>query len=196
MSKVIVRVGGVATALAGMLIIGQEIWDVAVQGIQEGPGESALHSTWVLLLVFGLLGLHLHQQHAAGVFGEIATLVALFGTVTLFAAALTEVTVLPNLPKEVADEPFPGLLVVFIGSFVAYVVGLLLFGIATWRARVLPRPAAALLVIGLVLALALKSFVPGILAVLGVALTWLGAATVAEARTVTTAPEPTVPART
>ena len=81
MSKVIVKVGGVAAALAGVLIIAQEIWGVAVGGITEGMAESAVHTTWVLLLVFGVLGLHLHQQHAAGVFGQIATLVALFGTV-------------------------------------------------------------------------------------------------------------------
>jgi hypothetical protein len=195
MSKVIVKVGGVAAALAGVLIVGQEIWDVAVPGIpQEGLGESALHSTWVLLLVFGFLGLHLHQQHAAGVFGQIATLVVLFGTVMLFAASLPESTVLPALPKDSAmlDAPPPAMLAVFLVSFVAYVAGLLLFGIATWRARVLPRPAAALLVIGVVLALVLKSSVPGILAVLGVALAWLGAATVARARTVATAAEPTV----
>jgi hypothetical protein len=44
--------------------------------------ESAVHTTWVLLVVFGVLGMHLRQENAAGVFGQIATLVALFGTVT------------------------------------------------------------------------------------------------------------------
>jgi hypothetical protein len=149
MSQVIVKVGGVAAALAGVLIIEEEIRGFVV-GISEGIGESAVHSTWLLLLVFGMFGMYLHQQRAAGVFGQIATLVALFGTVTLFGAALTEVTVLPALPKGLIDKPPSALLVVFIGSFVAYVVGLVLFGIATWRARVLSRRAAALLVIGIV----------------------------------------------
>ena len=198
MSKVIVRVGGVAAAVAGVLIVGQEFWGVVVGGVAEGAAESAVHTAWVLLLVFGLLGLHLHQQHAAGRFGQIATLVALFGTVTLFAASLTEVTILPALPKgsPLVDEPPLALLVVFLVSFVGYVVGLLLFGIATWRARVLPRQAAALLVLGVVLALALKAVVPGVLAVLGVALVWLGVATVAQARTVATGAQATVLART
>jgi hypothetical protein len=185
MSQVIVKVGGVAAALAGVLIIEEEIRGFVV-GISEGIGESAVHSTWVLLLVFGLLGMYLHQQRAAGVFGQIATLVALFGTVTLFGAALTEVTVLPALPKGLIDKPPSALLVVFIGSFVAYVVGLVLFGIATWRARVLPRRAAALLVIGIVLALTVKSSVPGVMVVFGLAWVWLGAATVIQARTVAT----------
>jgi hypothetical protein len=196
MSRVIVKVGGVAAALAGVLIIAQEIWDVAMGPITEGVGESAVHSTWVLLLVFGVLGLHLHQQHAAGVFGEVATLIALFGLVALFAAALTEVTMMPALPESFVDEPPPAMLAVFLGSFVAYVLGLLLFGIATWRAGVLPRRAAALLVIGIVLALALKSVVPGVLLVFGVALVWLGGATVTQARPTATEAEPAALART
>jgi len=184
MSMVIVRVGGIATAAAGVLVVGQEVWGVVAGGIGEGAVESAVHATWVLLLVFGLLGLHQHQQHAAGTFGQIATLVALFGTVTLFAASMTEVTILPALPKgsPLIDDPPPALLAVFLVSFVAYVAGLLLFGAATWRARVLPRRAAALLVIGVVLALALKGVVPGVLAVLGVALVWLGAAGLTQTR--------------
>jgi hypothetical protein len=198
MSKLIVKVGGVAATLAGLLIIGQEVWDVAVGGISEGMAESAVHTTWVLLLVFGLFGLHLHQQHAVGRFGQIATLVALFGTVTLFATALAEVTVLPSLPEDspLIDEPPPAMLAVFFVSFVAYVLGLLLFGIATWRAGVLPRRAAALLVTGIVLALALKPVIPGVLAVMGMALVWLGVAAVAQTTALPTETEPAALART
>lgn len=203
MSTVIIKVGGAAAALAGGLIIAQEVWAVAPGGFtevvaEEGMAESAVHSTWVLLLVFGLLGLHLHQEHAAGVFGQIATLVALFGTVTLFAGALTEVTMLPALPADspLIDEPPPAMLVLILGSFVLYVVGLLLFGVATWRARVLPRRAAALLVVGVLLALALKPFVPGVLAVMGVALVWLGAATLTQSRAMAIKAEPAALART
>ena len=83
----------------------------------------------------------------------------------------------------------------FLGSFVAYVVGLLLFGIATWRARVLPRRAAALLVIGIVLALTVKAFVPGVMSVFGLAWIWLGAATVIQSRNVATDGEQPVLAR-
>jgi hypothetical protein len=198
MSKLIVKVGGVAATLAGLLIIGQEVWDVAVGGISEGMAESAVHTTWVLLLVFGLFGLHLHQQHAVGRFGQIATLVALFGTVTLFATALAEVTVLPFLPEDspLIDEPPLPMLAVFFVSFVAYVLGLLLFGIATWRAGVLPWRAAALLVIGIVLALALKPVIPGVLAVMGVALVWLGVAAVGQTTALPTEAEPAALART
>jgi hypothetical protein len=194
MSKVIVKVGGVAAVLAGVLVAGEEVWGLAVGGINEGMAESAVHSTWVLLLVFGVLGLHLHQQQAAGRFGQIATLAALFGTVTLFALALTEVTILPALPADspLVDKPPPAMLVMFFVSFAAYIVGLLMFGIATWQARVLPRRAAALLVIGMLLALAGKSFIPGVMVFFGLAWIWLGAATVRQSRIVENRPVPTV----
>jgi hypothetical protein len=185
MSKVIVRVGGVAAALAGVLVVEEELRS-AGQRVVEGMAESAVHTTWVLLLVFGLFGIHMHQQRAAGRFGQIAALVALFGMVTLFGAALTEVTILPALPADspLVDRPPPVLLAVFLGSFVAYVVGLLLFAVAIWRAGVLPRRAAALLVIGIVLALAVKSLVPGVMVVFGGAWIWLGVATVVQSRRV------------
>lgn len=56
-------------------------------------------------------------------------------------------------------------------------VGVILFGAATFRARVYPRAAAVLLMIG-VLPVAAWNFVPLLLpdVILGVAVTWLGLA--------------------
>jgi hypothetical protein len=198
MSDLIVRVGGASAALAGALIVAQEIWDVVIAGTGEGVVESAVHTTWVLLLVFGLLGLHLRQHQAGGWFGQLAALVAMFGTVTLFAGALVEVTVLPALPPDspLIEAPPPALGIMMLVSFAAYIVGLLLFGIASWRARVLPRWTGALLVIGIVLALALKPLLPGALAVFGVAWICLGAAAVRQTRTTVEVVEPVVLART
>lgn len=176
MSSLLVRVGAVSAALAGLLIIGQEAWGLAVGRITEGRIESAVHTGQLLLLVFGL---YLAQQRAAGVFGEVATLAALLGTVTLFGAALTEVTILPELTESgspLAIEPPPVLGMAMGVSFVLYILGLLLFGIATWRAGVLPWRAGALLVVGIVLGVALNGMVPGVLAVYGAALVWLGLA--------------------
>ena len=82
-------------------------------------------------------------------------------------------------------------MLVFV-SFAAYIVGRLMFAIATWRARVLPRWAAALLVVVLVAALALNSFIPGALLGFGVALVWLGAATVIQSGAARTEVAPAV----
>jgi hypothetical protein len=197
-STVMIKAGGVGAALAGVLVICQTVSDIAIVDIaQRGTVESAFRSASALLLVFGLIGMHLRQQHAAGVFGEIATLVALLGSATVFGMSLPEVTILPALPKDspLLQQPPSALLPVLIGSFVVYVVGLLLFGVATWRARVLPRPAALVLVIGVLLGTAAAPIVPGILALIGVALIWLGAATVVPVRSVPPAVErPTVAA--
>lgn len=180
MSSLLVRVGAVSAALAGLLIIGQEAWGLPTGGvIAEGRAESAVHTAQMLLLVFGIVGLYLVQQRVVGVFGQVATLVALLGTVTVFGAALTEVTILPELAESgspLATEPPPVLGMIGLASFVLYVLGLLLFGIATWRAGVLPWRAGALLVVGLVLGLALNGVVPGVLALYGAALVWLGVA--------------------
>ena len=50
------------------------------------------------------------------------------------------------------------------------------FGVATWRAGVLPWRAGALLVVGIGLGVALNGTVPGVLAIYGAALVWLGVA--------------------
>jgi hypothetical protein len=179
MSSLLVRVGAVSAALAGVLIIGQEAWGLVVGRITEGRVESAVHTAQLLLLVFGIVGLYLAQQRAARVFGQVATLVALLGTITLFGATLIEVTILPELTESgspLAVEPPPVLGMAMGVSFVLYILGLLLFGIATWRAGVLPWRAGALLVVGIVLGVALNGVVPGVLAVYGVALVWLGVA--------------------
>jgi hypothetical protein len=197
MSNVIVKVGGAAAVLAGLLIVGQEVWDLIAGPVGEGPGESAVHSTWVLLIVFGLIGLYLRQQRETGMFGQIATLVALLGTVTLFGTALLEVLAVPAGDQgEVYLGSVPVWMLVIFPSFALYVVGLLLFAIATWRARVLPRPAAAALAFGLLSGLTLKPFVPGVMAVFGIAWIWLGVATLRPARASVTQPEPTVLAGT
>jgi hypothetical protein len=197
MSNVIVKVGGTAAVLAGLLIVGQEVWDLITGPIGEGPGESAVHSTWVLMLVFGLVGMYLRQQREVGIFGQIATLVALLGTVTLFGTALLEVLVAPGGDQdEVYLGSVPVWMVVIFPSLALYVVGLLLFAVATWRARVLPRPAAAALALGLLAALTLKPFVPGVMVVFGIAWIWLGVATLRPARTPATQREPAVLAGT
>jgi hypothetical protein len=197
MSSVIVKVGGTAAVLAGLLIVGQEVWDLIAGPTGEGPGESAVHSAWVLMIVFALVGLYLRQQREIGVFGQIATLVALLGTVTLFGTALLEVLAVPGGDQgEVYLGSVPVWMLVIFPSFALYVVGLLLFAIAIWRARVLPRQAAVALALGILAALTLKPFVPGIMAIFGVAWIWLGAAALRPVRTSVTQPEPNILAGT
>lgn len=198
MSRILVKVGGVATALSAALVVVQEAWEVAAGGaLSEGRGESTLHTLQLLLLVPGVIGLYLAQQHAMRAFGQIATLVALIGSALMFGTALTEVTILPELGatrSPLVDEPGAWMIGSFVAAFALWTAGLLLIGVATWRAGVLPRPAAVLLVVGVVVGFALSGFVPGVLTVYAAGLGWLGIAAATRPATATaTAPQP-VPA--
>lgn len=187
MSRMLIRVGGAAAVAAGGLSIAQQVWDVAVGGLTEGRGESALHTTQMLLLVPAVVGLYLAQQRAMRGFGQLATVVALLGSPLMFGSALTEVTLLPELTaagSPLAEDPGTTTTAVLLTSFIAWVAGLLLFGVATWRADVLPRPAAGLLMVGLLLGLGLSGVVPGILVVYSAGLVWLGFAAVARTEAV------------
>ncbi|NEM08650.1 hypothetical protein [Geodermatophilus normandii] len=177
MSTLLIKVGGAAAAASGVLVVVQEVWSLAVGGLTEGRAESAVHTTQVLLLVPGVVGLYLAQQHAMRRFGQVATLVALLGSTVMSGAALTEVTLLPELTaagSPLADDHGTVTGVIWLVAVATWIGGLLLFGTATWRAGVLPRPAAALVVTGLLLGLALQGFVPGILTVYAGGLVWLG----------------------
>ena len=75
-----------------------------------------------------------------------------------------------------------------------YILGPLLFGIATFRARVLPRWAGALLVLGAVLipvgALVPPELQPKIMIPVGLAFAWLGYALFSERRAPASEPSP------
>jgi hypothetical protein len=179
MSKVIIKVGGVASILAGLLIVANEIRDLVTRNVSEDLIGSAVLTAWSLLMLFGVLGGYLRQQRAFGAFGQIATLVVVFGTVTIFAGSMVQLTVLPALPADspLINEAPPGLQVLGMVGLATFVVGVLLLATATWRARVLPRTAPVVLLGGMVLALALMPIVPGANVAFGVGWIWFGAAT-------------------
>jgi hypothetical protein len=199
MSTIMIRFGGAAAAASGLLVIAQAGWDIAVGGLQEGRAESSLHTAQMLLLVPGFMGLYLAQRQAMRTFGQIATLVAVIGSTLMFGSALTEVTLLPELTaagSPLVDDPGPTTVAVFLTSFAVWIAGLLLFGVASWRAGVLPRPAAALLVLGFLAGLGLDSVVPGILVVYAAGLIWLGvAAATRSTEAYLDAPEPALARR-
>jgi hypothetical protein len=131
-----------------------------------------LYLLGAVLLLLGLVGLYASQSEAAGVLGLVGFLVAFLGTALLAGVLWFELFITPSLATRA-----PGLaeaelgLAGFILVFLLGVVGWVLFGAATLRARTYPRWAAVLLMIGGVVA-----FVPVPLAgtVFSVAIAWLG----------------------
>lgn len=131
-----------------------------------------LYLLGAVLLLLGLVGLYTSQSEAAGVLGLVGFLTAFLGTALLVGVLWFELFITPSLATRA-----PGLaeaelgLAGFILVFLLGVVGWLLFGVATLRARAYPRWAAVLLMVGGVVA-----FVPIPLAgiVFSVAIAWLG----------------------
>ncbi len=196
MSSTLVRVGGVAAVIASLLIVGQQAWGLAGGGaIEEGMGESALHTAQMLFMVFGVIGIALAQQRRAGVFAQIAALVAVLGCVAMYGAALTEVTILPSLVETgspLAKVAPPAMDIAALSSFIAWVTGLLLLAAAVLVTKVLPRTPAVLLGLGVILGLGLNSVVPGVLIVYAIGFGWLGVAAFNQAAAdVTASTDPT-----
>jgi hypothetical protein len=173
MAERLVKVGGVAAVLGGAVIAAEGVWEIVQGRIHEGRVESAVHSLWVLLLVVALAGLHELQRGTDGRLGRAAAGVALLGTGILFVSSLPEMW---GAGADAGGKLPPVMLAVFLVSFVCYVGGLLVFGIAGWWSRTLPRPACALLVVSLLGLMFLSDTVVGTLVPFGIAWIWLGAA--------------------
>lgn len=127
-----------------------------------------------ILLLLGLVGLYARQAEASGVPGLVAFLVAFAGTALILGTWWTNAYVAPSLatdaPEFLETGPTGVLNVAFTLSFAIAALGWLLFGLVSLRARVYPRTAVIVLIVGAAL-----TFVPlpGVGVVLYVAIAWL-----------------------
>jgi hypothetical protein len=110
----------------------------------------ALLAMFALLLA--LTGLYLRQAGAADTVGLIGFLVALLGTVLVAGDWWFESFIAPQVaavaPQVMTGAITGSLLVGAAATFGLFAAGWIIFGIATFRANVYPRPAAVLLIIG------------------------------------------------
>jgi hypothetical protein len=148
-----------------------------------------------LLCLVGLIGLYARQAEKAGILGLIAFLLTFLCIAPRFAWYWIETFVFPILAQAAPrlldnPEPVPPALTVFGAvdqiSVLLLIVGVLLFGVASLRARVLPRWAALLVLVGAAMDLVM-TFVgvdfPFGAAVAGPGLAWMGYAVWAHKRT-------------
>ncbi len=183
-SSELVRWGGLAAMGAGALYILAEFMDL-YNFVLAGGGEQlsdvmatapyAVEALLLLLgdvlLLFGLFGLYVRQSEAAGTLGLVGFLVAFLGTALTVGVDWDEVFVVPILADAAPELLDAGPPLGIILSFLTFLVGWLMFGVAALRARVYPRWAALLLIVGAVLAgvpLSLST-VP-----FGIAVAWMG----------------------
>ena len=175
----LINCGALAAILGGALQMGADVLLMATVG-ENGTYTattpelvaSALFLIGKLLLLVALVGLYLYQAEAAGNFGLVAFLVAFAGTVLMSASDWFEVFLAPLLVQTPGfTDELPGLLITgFMLNFGLETLGWVLFGIATFRARVFPRPAALMLMVAVLVPLGL----PWIYVVSNSAMIWLG----------------------
>jgi hypothetical protein len=201
----LIRWAGLAAMAAGMLYIAiQAIHPLDVPSSVTTTGWATTHYLSIamdILALLGITGLYARQVEKSGWLGLAGYLLfSLFWAISVafhFIEAFIEPLLATEAPKFVAgilgmvaghaSEVNLGALtaVYTLTGIVGYVLGGVLFGIATFRAGVLPRWAGGLLALGTLLPVLLSSLVhhpfDRLFAVpVGLALAWLGYALWAE----------------
>jgi len=184
-SSSLIRLSGLAAVVAGVLLLIGDLLSFTIES--ENMSESAttapyvftflLYLIGIVLLLIGLVGLYVRQSEASGILGLVGFLVAFLGTALVLGAVWAQLFVAPSVAVEAPEfldtEPTGALALGFTLTFALVALGWLLFGMATLRARVYPRSAAIVVIVG-----AVVGFLPipasGI--ILDVAVAWLGVA--------------------
>jgi hypothetical protein len=184
----LIRWSGLAALVGGILLAVLSILESVLFGSQP-DSEVVASSAWIivevawivaaLLIILGLVGLYARQAEQAGSLGLIAFLVALAGTVMVsgidWSAAFMAPWFAETAPELVDAEPTGVFLAGLLLSLVLLALGYFLFGLASLQARMLPRGAAVLLMVGAVLIVVMGFLESGFdVVVLGAALAWMG----------------------
>src|ERR1041384_2003329 len=199
----LMRLAGLSAMLAGLCFI------VIGMFHPVNVPESVTTATWVNVHIFatalgffglfGIAGLYARQAEKSGWLGLAGFLLFTVWMTMVSGFSFVEAFILPRLAT--ASPAFgAGFLAMFSGgpseidlgilptlwniSGPMYILGPLLFGIATFRARVLPRWAGALLALNILWvplgAVVPPEYQPKILIPIGLALVWLGYALFSE----------------
>ncbi|HZA72764.1 MAG TPA: hypothetical protein VE476_07595 [Propionibacteriaceae bacterium] len=162
------RAAGLAAVAAGLLYIAVQIKHPHLDAAFTTTTEYAVRETMKILMavlsLIGITGIYLRQVKQTGVLGLIGYLVFGVGYLAILCLQVVGVFVLPTLAASqpgyvndvfaVVTSGTPtgdiGAMQTLIRGGIAYIVGGTIFGIALFRANILPRWAAALLSVGAV----------------------------------------------
>ena|SRR6266700_2201020 len=162
-SALLYRTSGIALLLGAVLaIIGNVLGTILFPGNDPHQYSNALWLIVMLLsfigslvLLLGLPAVCVRQAERAGWLGLIGFVLTMIGGFLFTGFSLIPLLVLPWLaqtaPKLAASSGPPSFFVFFLVASLVFVVGGILLGIAIMRARILPRWAGALILVGAVL---------------------------------------------
>lgn len=215
-NPVLIRLAGLSALVAGVCYVLVGIFHPAnIPASVVTTRWEIVHVIACAMSFFGLLGLtglYARQAVKTGWMGFVGYLLLSLWFVLIMGFSFVEAFILPHVANQA-----PGFVQAWMGMFNGpagkfdlgvlptiwtltgpfYILGGLLFGIATFRAGVLPRFAGALLALSTVLApvaaLLPNASQPKIAIPMGIALAWLGYALWSEPRTqavASTSPEP------
>jgi hypothetical protein len=100
-----------------------------------------------VVLVFALVALYTVQAEQSGLLGSLGMMLSVVGTTLVSGVVLVEIAGASGAEVDtVLGSGLPSVLALLGG--LAFLIGLILFGIATMRAGVVPRWAGLLLIVG------------------------------------------------
>src|SRR5215213_6418151 len=146
-SNLIWTSGGLASAAAGLLLLLGHLLDLGGNSEYGTVLGGSLILTAHVVLVFGLVALYAAQVEQSGLLGGLGMVLSVVGTTLVSGAVLVEIAGASGAEVEnVLGAGLPGTLALLGG--LAFLIGLILFGVATMRAGVFPRWAGLLLIVG------------------------------------------------
>jgi hypothetical protein len=178
-----VRWTGLAAVIAAGLILVHQVSQIVFAMTMSQSMAVATHSLrngLALFAMYALLialnGLYARQATAAGATGLVGYLVAALGTLLIAGDWWYEAFVAPLIaaqaPELLRTAPSGSILVGSALTFGSFALGWVIFGIASYRARVFPRGAAILMVLGGIVGILALS--PPFQIPLALAVGWMG----------------------
>lgn len=193
----LIQASGIASVVAGLLfVVIQPLHPADELTSVTGPIWSIVHQASCLMLILflaGLTGIYASQVEAAGWLGLVGYVALSLGLMITAAFTFVEAFIEPILASSspaivsgllgtvegvASDVDLGALPTIYSVSSALFLGGCIVFGVATFRARILSRPAAALFAFGIIVSAPLTAALdaPRIAAVpVGLGLAWLGA---------------------
>src|SRR5918997_1398636 len=171
------RWGGLAALLAGVLLVVSELLRLYIDLVDPGLYRSVFGFDGILglllavLVQLGLVGLYARQAGVVGTLGLVGFVLAFVGVHLSMGASFVDAFVKPVVWPWEDPEYFERTVASFAIFAPGFVLGWVLFGVATLRAGVYPRAAAMLLIAG-ALILLLPLSLSGV--IFAVAVAWMG----------------------